>query len=520
MRVSRRGVLAALPLVAASGAMTDTKPARLWEVMELSLDGPADGNPFVDATLYAEFSQNAKTIRVPGFYDGKGIYKVRFSPLETGAWAWRTTSNVAALNGKTGSFHVAGATTGRHGPVSVTADGYHFAHADGTPFCQIGTTAYAWAQQSDDLADQTLQTLSTAPFNKIRMCVFQNVKAAPVEPFVKTGPGDRDWDPARFNPLFFQRFEDRVARLQALGIQADVILYHPYDKAHGWCDMARADDERYLRYVIARLSAYDNVWWSMANEFDLVLSKAEADWDHLGGFVAANDPHNRLRSIHNCKAFFDNRKPWVTHASVQNGMSVKDDTRAEIYRGVWEKPVVFDEVCYEGKIDLRWGNLSGPEMVSRFWHGLVGGTYVGHGETLTADNISADASWTGIGGRLLGESAPRLAFLKRVMEQGPKPGFDAIDKWWDRHFGGQAGVYYLRYFGEATPESWAFELPAKMLNGGETFRVDILDTWNMTVTPVDGTFTVMKKDAYTFHDPKRFVGLPGRPWMAVRAVKV
>ena len=283
---------------------------------------------------------------------------------------------------------------------------------------------------------------------------------------------------------------------------------------------ARRRYEHYLAYVMARLSAYRHVWWSLANEYDLLTAKSEADWDHLGGFIQAGDPHDRLRSIHNGKALYDNRQAWVTHASVQNGMSVKDDTRAEIYRAVWRKPVIFDEVCYEGRIDLRWGNLSGEDMVSRFWHGLVGGTYVGHGETLTADNISADASWTGIGGTLRGDSAPRLAFLKTVMAAGPKPGFDAIDKWWDRHVGGQPGQYYLHYFGDDAPADWAFEVPAKGLGGGESFRLDVLDTWNMSVTPVDGAFTLVKKDAYTFHDPDRPVLSLGKPWLAVRAMRL
>jgi hypothetical protein len=47
--------------------------------------------------------------------------------------------------------------------------------------------------------------------------------------------------------------------LQALGIQADLILFHPYDY---WCyaRMPPEADERYLRYAAARLAAYRNVW--------------------------------------------------------------------------------------------------------------------------------------------------------------------------------------------------------------------------------------------------------------------
>ena len=521
--LTRRAAIAlgaSLPL-AAMAKTPPLLPAECWGLYEIMLEGPKSGNPFVDISLSATFTSGAQTVTVPGFYDGDGVYRIRFSPETQGTWQWATTSNAPALKGHIGGFTALPATVGNHGPVRVTPDGYHFVYADGTPFRQIGTTAYAWAQQSDALSAETLKSLATSPFNKMRMCVYANVKAEPVEPYVYTGAGPKDWDAKRFNPAFFRRFEDRVAKLQALGLEADIILYHPYDKTHGYGDMTREDDARYLRYVMARLGAYRNVWWSLANEFDLVKAKSVADWDYLGQLVQAEDPHQRLRSIHNCKAFFDNRRPWITHSSIQNGMSVKDDTRAEIYRSIWEKPVVFDEICYEGKVDLRWGNLTGEEMVSRFWHGLIAGTYVGHGEVLTEDNLSPDGGWTGIGGRLRGTSIPRLAFLKSVMEAGPKPGIDPVDKWWDRHIGGQPGQYYLRYFGEETPSQWRLDLPKIGLIGGEVFRVELLDTWNMTVTPVAGIFTMQKKDGYDFHDPARpVIDLPGKPWMAVRVTRV
>jgi len=523
MAVTRRTVMAFGAALSAVPAVSQAQSAETerWGLYEIVLDGPETGNPFVDIRLSATFTRGTQTVTVPGFYDGEGVYRIRFSPEDAGAWSWRTTSNAPALDGKTGHFTAREASAGNHGPVRVTPDGYHFVHADGTPFRQIGTTAYAWAQQSDTLCAETLATLKTAPFNKLRMCVYANVKAEPIEPFVYTGAGPKDWDATRFNPAFFRRFEDRVAKLQALGIEADLILFHPYDKTHGYGDMARADDERYIRYVMARMGAYRNVWWSLANEFDLVKSKNEADWDHLGQLLQAEDPHQRLRSIHNCKAFYDNRKPWVTHSSIQNGMSVKDDTRAEIYRSIWLKPVVFDEICYEGKVGLRWGNLTAEEMVSRFWHGLIGGTYAGHGEVLTEENLSPDGGWTGIGGRLRGDSVPRLAFLKSVMEAGPKPGVDPVDKWWDRHIGGQPGQYYLRYFGGDAPAEWTPDLPKIGLEGGEQFRAELIDTWDMTVVPVDGIFTMQKKDGYDFHDPAQpAITLPGRPWMAIRIQRV
>jgi hypothetical protein len=486
-----------------------------WGVHEIVLRGPSGGNPF-DTPLSAVFSDGKRMLKVRGFYDGEGIYRLRFSPPNDGVWRWRTSSAVKALNGKIGAVTAIRPRAGDQGPLHVVG-GFHFAHAGGAPYRQIGTTAYAWAQQSDALCEETLATLKASPFNKLRMCVFPNVAAEPIYPFDKRG---ESWDYDRLNPAYFRRFEDRVRRLGDLGIQADLILFHPYDEKTGWHAMTPARDDRYVRYMVARFAAFSNVWWSLANEWDLVKAKTVADFERIGELIRREDPYGRLRSIHNWRDPYDNGRPWISHASIQNGSAVLDDARAQIFRDVWKKPVIFDEVRYEGDIDKRWGDLKPEGLVQRFWHGLVGGTYVGHGEIYKGP-IGSDDGWTAKGGKLHGQSAPRLAFLKAVMEAGPTPGFDPIDRTWDQHLGGQAGSYYLRYFGEASPTQWALALPKDELKGGERFQVDVLDTWNMTVTPVEGAFVMQKKDAYFLHDPDRpTVALPGRPWMAVRVTRI
>ena len=53
------------------------------------------------------------------------------------------------------------------------------------------------------------------------------------------------------------------------------------------------------------------------------------------------------------------------------------------------------------------------------------------------------------------------------------------------------------------------------------FKAEILDTWNMTTTPVPGTFTVRKKTDYLFADTQdRAIALPGRACIALRIRRV
>lgn len=154
-----------------------------WGVHEITLKATAPGNPF-DAALTAVFTDGKTSLKVRGFYDGEGTWRVRFSPPTEGLWRWRTTSPVKALNGQAGAVTVVAPRD--HGPLKVVA-GFHFAHTDGTPYRQVGTTAYSWAQQSDALCAETLATLKASPFNKMRMCIFPNVAGEPIFPFEKAG---------------------------------------------------------------------------------------------------------------------------------------------------------------------------------------------------------------------------------------------------------------------------------------------------------------------------------------------
>lgn len=485
-----------------------------WDVFELTLKGPVGGNPFSEVELTARFTHGDRVVQVAGFYDGAGVYKIRFMPEVVGEWSYLTTSNRPELSGKTGTLVVVPPSKRNHGPVRV-AHTFHFAYADGAPYFQLGTTAYSWTHQSDEQESKTLKTLATAPFNKIRMCVFpQSLAERSLQFFPFEGTPPRAWNTTRFNPAFFRHLEQRIAQLRDLGIQADLILFHPYDTIWGFNSMDAASDDRYLRYVVARLAAFRNVWWSMSNEYDFNKDKMESDWDRIFQVVQTADPYGHLRSIHNGYQIYNHTLPWVTHASIQNGSAVLDPERAVLYRDVYRKPIVYDEVKYEGNSIRRWGQLSGEELVLRFWNGLVAGTYVGHSEIFEGVDGSP---WLAGGGEFRGKSVPRLAFLKQVMEAGPPAGFEPIDKWQERRTGGKSGKYYLVYFGRETPATWPFVLYKTDITDGMKFTVEIIDTWNMTVTAVPGVFMTKKRDDYVFVDKDgRAVALPSRPYMALR----
>lgn len=471
---------------------------KLYEMAEVSFKGPDAGNPFKDVWLVATVECGERSYAVPGFYDGNGIYKVRIMPDEEGVFSITLKSNDETLNGKTASVTCKGSSPYLHGPVRVV-DEWHFAYADGTPYYENGTTCYAWTHQPKELRKRTLRTLKGGPFNKIRFCAFPKhyrYNENTPERFVFQGSEEKGFDFTRFDPEFFKIFEECIESLQKMGIEADIILFHPYDR-WGFSKMPRETDEFYLRYMVARLWAYGNVWWSFANEFDFLKEKTAEDFDLYGTMVKTIDPANHLRSIHNARVFFDHTKPWVTHCSIQR----YDMQRIPEWHEQYHKPIVMDEIRYEGDIPNTWGNLTGLQLVDYYWEGLCYGGFCGHGETYLNPR---EELWWSKGGELVGSAPKRLAFYNKILSEMPNdfvPGRLGICR---PCISSPQGVH-LYYMGNTQSQEADFTVPDDGF-----YEADVIDVWHMRVTTLK----------QTFKGPGFSVPLPGKPYHAVRLRKI
>lgn len=506
---------------------------RLYEMKEFTFHGEVLTKDWADIDLEAVFTNGEEEVRVKGFYDGDGVLKVRFLPLKTGIWNWRVTGLAEA----SGSEECTDEGTA-HGP--VRAVGMHFAYSDGTRFSPFGTTIYGMMHQEKERIDQTLATLSQSPFNKVRFCVFPkhyNYNSNEPDYYAFEKDGEK-WDVNRPCIAFWKHFEERLIQLGKMGIEADIILFHPYDR-WGFARLTQGDNLKYLDYALRRLAAFPNVWWSLANEYDFCMAhKSLEDFEEIEEFVAAHDPYHHLLSNHNCFKHWDFTRPNVTHASIQS----KDLTKVVLWRNQYQKPVIIDECCYEGDIPEFWGSISGREMTARFWRMVVSGAYCTHGETFLDDQ---DVLWWAKGGILKGESPRRIAYLKALVEELPGPvepisaklesiqmtpaesveelisqtaeehqffikaflrmdiseriAFTASERCWQGHC---EELAYLTYYDLRCCKRDTMTLPKT-----HTYRIDAIDTWEMTretiMTGVNGKVTLE---------------LPGKEGIAVLAV--
>jgi len=436
-----------------------------WGIQEISLRSSHNyTNPFKEVQFQCRFKSTGQNLLVDGFYDGNQAWRVRLMPESQGRWTFETISNDPELNGKTGSFEIVQPSSGDHGPVRVHAK-YHFSYADGTPYFLLGTTAYAWLNEGPRAEENWLKTFSQNPFDKVRFMLFPFSFGKPEGkqyPFPQTSPGKFDID--RFNPDYFQHYEDGIRKLQALGIEADIILFMPYDRVTGLMSMDIDHDEALVKYVVARFSAFRNVWWTLTNEFDLY--PVQKDWRRLGELIEKSDPSKHLRGIHNCcTAFYDNSQPWITHVILQDitlqrlAATPRNDSWLELDARKIGKPVVTDEYGYEGDFPFTWGSFSPREITEMHWSITMAGAYGSHGESYTYAEP----------GKFIGEAPARLGFLKQIMTEAPYQEMEPAPAVVAKNGSplitvlAKRGSYYLVHFAqphEVSDWNWGFFGPA------------------------------------------------------------
>lgn len=333
------------------GALTVLVPAALQAAVArfdttdivLQADQTFDGtsgipSPFTEITLRAQVtSPSGRLYNVTGFFDGDGqggstgrVFKVRVFADEAGTWTWRSSSNLPALDGKSGSFQCAGTLPGvfAAGPVEVNPGRPHtFRYRNGQPVYLLGKFLDADAPEpirfshtflSEELADADRQALLDRHLgmrlNKMNVYIANRGDYGSVSTTPWVGTAFRN-DKTRFDLARWHTYESWVRRLRDAGMVAHLWFFADDS---GFGDLPDADRQRLIRYGMARLSGYANTMFTLALEWQEGWSPAEVQ-SHAE-YLHQQNPWDRLASVHGLTGSFSfPNASWADYMDIQAG---------------------------------------------------------------------------------------------------------------------------------------------------------------------------------------------------------
>jgi hypothetical protein len=423
----------------------------------LSVAEPSAKNPFREVEIAGEFKPEgpeARSFQVEGFCDSRdgSLHLLRFCPPAAGAYLYSIRyRSPGALRTFTGRLEVR--EDGRPGP--VVADPAHprklIREGDRKPFFHLGYTAYHLLDPShteEDL-ERTIAFCAEERFTKVRFLLTGYPRDPPQARPRERKPGDGEFgvvDPAtlpnygarpgrvnplpawegkphgydflRMNPDHWRRADRAVRLLRERGMLATAVVTiekQGLPQEYG----ARSEAELFLyRYAVARLAAFDNVWWDLGNEHN---EYRDSRWgEAMGGFVREHDPYRRMASAHAYAEFLYPRSAWATYIIVQQYGDPAGVRDWVLKHRALSKPFVNEEYGYEGRNPSRAIPGHGAERNEtrrRHWAIAFGGGYATYGDWV-------DGAWYYEGLPGPGPAARELKHLREFCESIP---FNAME---------------------------------------------------------------------------------------------
>jgi len=318
-------IFAVLALSSAAFAQTVCPPTPQFSTCDLVFDIPgAKGDQPID--LRAEFrSPHQATGSVKAFWDGGTRWVVRYTPAESGAYAWRVTSGIAGFDGKEGQFT---ATPVEKPGWLRAANVHHFAFVDATnpnnltPHLWMGAMVPGFASMSLAQWKSLVDTRAAQHFNHLGITL---VDEAAVD---KSGSTNFQ------SPEFFRAAEEKLRYANQKGIIIDLAFFGP----NGLMDRllpSLSDRQKWFTYALSRLAAFDVTWqgiegWeSYENGRDLLKEISE--------YLSGLDPYKHTRStrsnISSGPLVDDN---WLRYRSYQTD----DEAIGAIEQQIYQYPAV------------------------------------------------------------------------------------------------------------------------------------------------------------------------------------
>jgi len=404
--------------------------------VEIWVDRPAFGNPFIDAEVFGQFGPDIEPftfkhglpdgldgtatssdhpVPVDGFCDSPdgSLFRIRFMPVKEGQYRYTVVlKHGNSIWSHEGTFQAERST--RKGLLKVDpVHPFHFIwEGTGEHFFYNSLTAYHLPGiRNIEEIERILVRFADKKVNRLRVSIsssrvtngtawFEPVydseaftfQYAPWQAERPDNPSDPGFDKTRFDILYWQKLERILERARELDIVISVIMYvdayrvgaDPYSKLL----MGGQDEQRYYRYAAARLAAFSNVTWDITNEYRLIRPR---EWvERMGHFLRSCDPYHHLTSCHGHETFEFRTSGWADFALYQcwdkqggyDFMLRNRTLQLETGRPI---PQVNEEFGYEDHYPTWGGEIKAPmrsaDALRRVaWHINMAGGYQTAGE--------------------------------------------------------------------------------------------------------------------------------------------
>ena len=361
-------------------------------------------DPFNQVELDVVFTTpSGQQQRVPAFWAGGSIWRVRYAPPDAGDYKFRTVCTDVFnrdLHGVSGTLTVVPYSGEdslyRHGTIHVAKDKRHFEQADGTPFFWLGDTWWmglckrlGWPDDFEAL---------TADRVRKGFTVVQIVAGLypDMDPFDPRGANEAGfpWQQgySRINPAYFDMADLRIQYLADRGIAPCIVGCWGYFLPL----MGIKKMKQHWRYLIARWGAYP-VFWCLAGEAtmpfylsrtrDQDMAMQKQGWSEIAGYVRATDPYHHPITVHpshsardsvNDAALLDFDMLQTGHGGRESVPNTIDSVNHSLASSP-KMPVLVGEVCYEGIMQASWQEVQRFMFWSCILSGAGGHTYGANG---------------------------------------------------------------------------------------------------------------------------------------------
>ena len=348
---------------------------------------------------------SGETVKIPAFWDGEGIWKVRFAPTLTGIWEYTTfctDSTNSGLNNKKGKIEVSAYDGNldiyKRGFIKTLSGKRNFVYNDNTPFFYLGDTH--WGMPRELIDSSTVSGYKSHFKHIVDKRVEQGFtvyQSEPIDAKYDLSDGLTDKDLAGFTDL-----DRRFQYIAQSGlVHANAQLFFASELGANGSKYTLNYLEKLCRYWVARYSSFP-VLWTTAQEVDndfyhgrMINGKdmnpfydAERNpWKYIASFIHKYDPYNHPLTAHQefssikgdgtvASSSSFRETPGHTWYAAQWSPQKVSQLDFSIPKDFWNNGQEKPTVNYEGLYDHLWTKEFGARMQG--WTAYLNGMF-GHG---------------------------------------------------------------------------------------------------------------------------------------------